>query len=131
MNSDHISDHDLDRYYLGMISDKFEIARFEKHLLACPKCVARAEASDQYVAAIGQADSRIAGPAVCIRLERLNQLSAALEQLYEERAKLDQVIAIMEKFQRQTLPVLRRRPMSKAKRRLLANGLKKNEGGRG
>ena len=32
---DHISDDDLERYYLGMVKDEAELAPFEEHLLAC------------------------------------------------------------------------------------------------
>ena len=52
MDSHHISDHDLERYYLGLIPQGPELDAFEEHLLACPKCVDQAEASDAYVDAI-------------------------------------------------------------------------------
>ena len=45
----HLAVDDLERYYLGMIPDGPELDAFEEHLLACPKCVDRAEASDAYV----------------------------------------------------------------------------------
>lgn len=45
----HITHHDLERYYLGMIKSEDELARFEEHLLACPECVARAEQAEEYV----------------------------------------------------------------------------------
>jgi hypothetical protein len=48
----HISDHDLERYHLGMVVDEAELAPLEEHLLACPKCVERAEESADYVDAI-------------------------------------------------------------------------------
>lgn len=49
----HISDHDLERYYLGMIAgDSAEEIALEEHLLGCPECAARAEANDRYVDAI-------------------------------------------------------------------------------
>jgi anti-sigma factor RsiW len=49
----HITDDDLERYYLGMIpKDSAEAVALEEHLLACAECVARAEASDDYVDAI-------------------------------------------------------------------------------
>ncbi len=38
----HISDHDLERYSLGMVQDKAGMASLEEHLLACPACVDRA-----------------------------------------------------------------------------------------
>ena len=48
----HISDHDLERYDLGMVKDEAELAPIEEHLLACPKCVERAEESADYVDSI-------------------------------------------------------------------------------
>lgn len=52
MNMDHISETDLERYYLGMIPDGPELARIEHHLLVCSECLGRAQASDDYVDAI-------------------------------------------------------------------------------
>ena len=48
----HISDHDPERFHLGMVKDEAELAAIEEHLLACPKCVERAEESADYVDAI-------------------------------------------------------------------------------
>ena len=48
----HISDHDLERYYLGMVKDEAELASLEEHLLACPACVKRAESTQDYVDAL-------------------------------------------------------------------------------
>ena len=48
----HLSVDDLERYYLGLIPQGPELDAFEEHLLACPKCVDQAEASDAYVDAI-------------------------------------------------------------------------------
>jgi len=45
----HITHHDLERYYLGMIQSETELERFEEHLLACPECVVRAEQAEAYV----------------------------------------------------------------------------------
>ena len=45
----HISDHDLERYHLGMVVDEAELAPLEEHLLACPECVERAEQTAAYV----------------------------------------------------------------------------------
>jgi hypothetical protein len=42
---EHISDHDLDRYYLGMVVDEAELAPLEEHLLCCHGCLERAENS--------------------------------------------------------------------------------------
>jgi len=35
----HISEHDLERYHLGMVADESELANLEEHLLACSECV--------------------------------------------------------------------------------------------
>ena len=48
----HISDHDLERYHLGMVKDEAELAALEEHLLWCGACVDRAEAAAQYVDAV-------------------------------------------------------------------------------
>jgi len=48
----HISDHDLERHYLGMVKDEAELASLEEHLLACPACVERAESTRDYVDAL-------------------------------------------------------------------------------
>ena len=39
----------IERYYPGRVTDEEEPAALEEHLLACPACVASAEASDEYV----------------------------------------------------------------------------------
>jgi anti-sigma factor RsiW len=49
---EHISDHDLESYHLGMVVDEAELAPLEEHLLACPACVARVEAAAAYVEAL-------------------------------------------------------------------------------
>ena len=49
---EHISDHDLERYYLGMIHDTPERDPLEEHLIGCAECVRRAEESDSYVDAM-------------------------------------------------------------------------------
>jgi hypothetical protein len=40
---EHISDKDLERYYLGMVTDESELAPLEEHLLACSSCAERVE----------------------------------------------------------------------------------------
>jgi hypothetical protein len=45
----HISDHDLERYHLGMVTDETELARLEEHYLGCPECAKQAEESATYV----------------------------------------------------------------------------------
>ena len=51
----HLSDHDLERYHLGMVVDEPELAAVEEHLLGCPICVDRAEESADYVDLIRRA----------------------------------------------------------------------------
>ena len=46
---DHISDHDLERYHLGMVQDEAELAALEEHYLGCPECADRAEEAADYV----------------------------------------------------------------------------------
>jgi hypothetical protein len=46
---EHVSDTDLERYYLGMIPDGPELAALEEHLLKCGECVDRAEETAHYV----------------------------------------------------------------------------------
>ena len=48
----HITDHDLERYYLGMVTKKAELAPVEEHILACPVCAERADEAQAYVDAI-------------------------------------------------------------------------------
>ena len=40
---EHISDHDLERYYLGVITDEAELPPLEEHLLSCHRCLDRIE----------------------------------------------------------------------------------------
>jgi hypothetical protein len=49
---EHISDHDLERYYLGMVKDEKELEQLEEHLLACSECVVRARDAEDYVDAL-------------------------------------------------------------------------------
>jgi hypothetical protein len=50
---EHFADHDLERYYLGMVPDDSpEEQAIEEHLLWCQECIARAGESDRYVDAI-------------------------------------------------------------------------------
>jgi len=37
----HVSEHDLKRYNLGLITEEAELADLEKHLLSCPACMER------------------------------------------------------------------------------------------
>jgi hypothetical protein len=58
--AEHISDHDLERYYLGMVTDERELAAIEEHLLWCTSCVDRAEESERFVEATRIASMRLA-----------------------------------------------------------------------
>ena len=55
MNHPHISEHDLERYHLGLVIDESELASLEEHLLICSGCVDRAEESDHTIDMIRQA----------------------------------------------------------------------------
>jgi anti-sigma factor RsiW len=55
----HISDHDLERYYLGIVTAEEELAPLEEHILACPSCAERAEATQDDVDAMRLALLRI------------------------------------------------------------------------
>ncbi len=46
---EHISDHDLERYHLGMVLDEAELASLEEHLLVCSDCIDLAEKTAEYV----------------------------------------------------------------------------------
>jgi hypothetical protein len=52
MPSIHISDHDLERYYLGMVTTESELVHVEEHILACPSCAIPADEARDYVDAI-------------------------------------------------------------------------------
>ncbi len=52
MIAGHISDHDLERYDLGMVTNGKELAQLEEHLLRCNLCIGRAEETRDYVNAI-------------------------------------------------------------------------------
>jgi hypothetical protein len=51
----HLSDEDLERYYLGRIETESELAPFEEHLLACEHCANRANTAQDRVDAIRRA----------------------------------------------------------------------------
>jgi hypothetical protein len=48
----HITDTDLECYYLGIIPEGPALDALEEHLLACPQCVDRAEKTGVYVDSI-------------------------------------------------------------------------------
>jgi len=52
MEWNHITDHDLERYYLGMVIDEGELAALEEHILGCAPCAQRAEVAQDYVDAM-------------------------------------------------------------------------------
>jgi hypothetical protein len=60
MTRKHISDDDLERYYLGMITQEAELAPLEEHILGCPLCAERAEEAQDYVDAMRVAFIRFA-----------------------------------------------------------------------
>jgi hypothetical protein len=49
---EHISDHDLERFHLGTITDEARLAVVEEHLLWCFPCVKRAIVTAEYVDAL-------------------------------------------------------------------------------
>ena len=59
MNTEHVSDHNLERYHLGMIQDEAEIASLEEHLLWCRFCVDRAREAADYLDMVRRAAIRI------------------------------------------------------------------------
>jgi hypothetical protein len=52
MTDPHISQHDLERYHLGMVGEESELAPLEEHILACYHCARRAEEIADYVDAM-------------------------------------------------------------------------------
>jgi anti-sigma factor RsiW len=54
-DSEHVTDHDLERYHLGMIVEETELAALEEHLLACSACAERAQATANYIDAMRRA----------------------------------------------------------------------------
>src|SRR5438105_265479 len=48
----HISDHDLERYHLGMVTGEVELAPLEEHLMFCKICVDRAKEVAEWVSAV-------------------------------------------------------------------------------
>ena len=54
-DSEHVTDHDLERYHLGMIVEETELALLEEHLLACSACAERAQAMADYIDAMRRA----------------------------------------------------------------------------
>ena len=48
----HLSDHDLERYTLGMVKDDSELAPVQEHILACGWCAERADEVQNYMDAM-------------------------------------------------------------------------------
>src|SRR5215510_15248151 len=55
---DHIDGHDLERYHLGMVVDRHQIAELEKHVAACPLCTTLSRQIAEYVDAVRAAFRR-------------------------------------------------------------------------
>jgi len=49
LNAEHLSDHDLERYYLGTVTEEEELAPLEEHILSCAWCAERADEAQHYV----------------------------------------------------------------------------------
>jgi hypothetical protein len=49
LQAGHVSDDDLECLYLGMILQEQDLAAMEEHLLVCPECIERAQASQVYI----------------------------------------------------------------------------------
>jgi hypothetical protein len=49
MKQSHISNHDAERYYLGMVTDEEELAVLEEHILWCHPCLDIVEEAQGYV----------------------------------------------------------------------------------
>ena len=67
---EHISDHDFERYYLGMVADDSkELAGIEEHLLWCKGCQQRYSAAEDYVdllrLALLRANDKVLKPDSC------------------------------------------------------------------
>jgi anti-sigma factor RsiW len=57
----HPTDHDLERYFLGMITAEAELAPLEEHLFACPACISRLEETESYIKVLRTALTKIKG----------------------------------------------------------------------
>jgi len=62
MEWQHIPDHDLERYYLGMVKDETELATLEGHILGCGSCAERADKIQDYVDAMRVAALELIDP---------------------------------------------------------------------
>lgn len=55
MSDEHISDDDLERYWLGTVTNQDELAAINDHLLLCSACMERAEEIRDFVILIRKA----------------------------------------------------------------------------
>ena len=58
-DSGHISDDDLERYLLNMVTEEDELARLDEHLLVRGQCIDRAENTEGDVGAMRTALRRL------------------------------------------------------------------------
>jgi len=65
MEWQHVTDHDLERYYLGMVTDETELSALEEHILACGSCAERAADAQDYVDAMRAAGLDFIDPYEC------------------------------------------------------------------
>ena len=81
---DHISDHDLERSYLGMTADTEEEA-FEEHVLTCPECAERAMQTAEYIDAMRAAIT-------AEMLKEIQNLKASIAQLEATVERLESAL---------------------------------------
>lgn len=55
MATDHITNHDLELYYLGMLRSSTSVMRLQEHLATCPQCVRRAITTADYIESMQRA----------------------------------------------------------------------------
>jgi len=48
----HISDDDLESYYLGFLREEVRVMPIERHLEICSECACRAQETREYIAAM-------------------------------------------------------------------------------
>src|ERR1700733_13595047 len=74
----HICDHDLERHYLGMVTNESERAELEEHLRCCTSCLERAAESHAYVDAMRVACTCVRA-AVSVMADPINSESRLFE----------------------------------------------------
>ena len=55
----HISEHNLERFVLGMVKDESELELLEQHLLVCAECIGRADETFHYVGTMKRGLTRL------------------------------------------------------------------------